>query len=256
VLGGSLAALVGDTRGGDFGFARFDVQHTSERGLIAGFSLFRSDAAYFCRDPDMGTYRPPFVSLLGPCTRGEWIGIGGSLGEGFHDGGTGRTALRPISAYAVLNPLGNGQSPSYERVRLLVRGGGAVEHVWTELEGGVTVPRVGGGVVLLARTMGSRLEARGTVDCGVDPAVPQDTAFQSSAALRWNFLLGGTATEGPVDGVDPWGVASIGLAGGYSYWGRPLHAFPDITTPFVSDERTGTWQLLLTGTLGFEGLSF
>ena len=74
---------------------RFDVNHTPERGLIGAFALFRSDAVYFCHDPETHALRAPLISLLGPCAAGEWLGLGGSIGEAFHDGRTGRTALRP-----------------------------------------------------------------------------------------------------------------------------------------------------------------
>ena len=37
-------------------------------------------------------------------------------------------------------------------MRLLLRGGGAVEHIWTEAEGGVTIPRTGGNAIMLLRT--------------------------------------------------------------------------------------------------------
>jgi hypothetical protein len=256
VVGGSLTGLRGDTRGGDFTIVRFDAGHTAERGLIAGFTFFRTDVAYFCHDPDTRRLRPPFLSLLGPCGRGEWLGIGGSLGEGFHDGRTGRTALRPISLYGVLDVLGNGQAPSYDGVRLLLRGGGALEHVWSQRDGGETIPRTGGNAIFLARTPGRSFEAHGAVGYRLDPTTPRDAAFESSLALRWHFLLGGNTAATVPDAVDPWAVGSLGLAGSYSLWTRPLHSYAETTLPFVSSERSGSWQLVVTATLGFEGLTF
>jgi hypothetical protein len=256
VFGGSLIGIRGDTRGGDFSLVRFDLNHTAERGMIAGFSLLRSDAVYFCHDPETRKRHPPLLSLLGPCARGEWLGFGGSVAEAFHDGRTGRTAIRPVSAYAVVNVLGNGQSPSYDGLRFLLRGGGAVEHVWTSTEGGATFPRAGGNAVVLARTPDRNVEVQGGVGYRVDVTSPNDAAFESSLALRWYFLLGGNRTSARVDGVDPWGVGSLGLEGGYSFWTRPRHSFADVALPFASAERSGTWQLLLTATLGFEGLTF
>jgi len=256
VGGGALTAVHGDTRGGDFGFARFGLGYTSERGLVSSFSLFRSDALYFCRDPETKSVRPPLVSLLGPCSPGEWLGFGGAVGEGFHDGSTGRTAVRPVALHGVLNLLGNGQAASYDRVRLLVRGGGAVEHVWTAQEGGVTLPRLAGGALLLARAASGHIEARGAAGYRIDPTRTRDTAFESAAALRWYFLLGGHESAKAADGVDPWGVASLGVVGSYSYWTRPAHAYPDLAPAWVSATRSDTWQVLLTATLGFEGLTF
>lgn len=256
VAGGSFTGLHGDTRGGDFGLVHIDVGHTAERGLIAGFSLLRTDAVYFCHDPETRHVRPPLLSLLGPCARGEWLGIGGSIAEGFHDGRTGRTALRPLSLYGVVNALGNGQSPSYDGLRLLLRGGGAVEHVWTQSAGGETIPRVGGNATFLARSSSRSLEARGAVGYRIDPTTPRDAAFESSVALRWYLLLGGNTAAPLVDAVDPWAVASIGVEGSYSLWTRPSHSYAEMTAPFVSAERSGTWQLLMTVTLGFEGLTF
>lgn len=256
VIGGSLVGVQGDTRGGDFSVVRFDAGHTAERGLIAGFTLLRSDALWFCHDRETGTMRAPLLSLLGPCAKGEWLGLGGSVAEAFHDGRTGRTAIRPLSLYGVLGVLGNGQSPSYDGVRVLLRAGGAVEHVWSQNEGGVTIPRVGGNAVLMARTPGRSLELYGATGYRLDPATPQDAGFESNLRLRWYFLLGGNHSAQLPDGIDPWGVGSLGLEGGYSVWTRPLHSFPDLATPFVSAERTGTWQLLLTATVGFEGLVF
>jgi hypothetical protein len=256
VFGGSLVGLRADTRGGDFGLIRFDLSHTAERGAIAGFALLRSDALYFCHDLETRRVRPPLVSLLGPCARGERFGVGGSIAEAFHDGRTGRTALRPISAYGVLNVIGNGQSPSYDGVRLLARGGGAIEHVWTQREGATTIPRAGGNVVILARTPGRSLEAYGSAGYRLDPTTPHDAAFESNVALRWYFLLGGNRAARLPDGVDPWGVGSLGLEGGHSFWTRPQHSFADVATPFVSAERSGTWQVLVTATLGFAGLTF
>jgi hypothetical protein len=256
VFGGALTGIRGDTRGGDFDLVHFDVNHTAERGLIAGFALWRSDAVYFCRDPDSHSLRGPLLSLLGPCENGEWLGIGGSIGEAIHDGRTGRTALRPISLYGVVNALGNGQSPSYDGARLLLRGGGAVEHVWTQLEGPTTIPRVGGNAILLLRTPGRSLEAYGGAGYRLDPSTPNDAAFESGLSLRWYFLLGGNRSTRLADGVDPWGVGSLGLHGGYSFWTRPAHSYAEIAPPFVSAEHSGTWQVVVTATLGFEGLTF
>lgn len=254
--GGALTGVIGDTRGGDFEFARFHAGATRERGFIAGVSLFRSDAVYFCHDLEDDSLRAPLVSLLGPCRGGERFGLGGSMAEGFHDGRTGRTALRPLGAYGVWNVLGNGQSASYDHARLLVRGGGAIEHVWSDAEKGVTIPRVGGKAIAMARSTGGRVEARGAVEYRIDPAKPEDAALESTATVRAYFLLGGREPSGSVDAVDPWAVASIGLTSGVAYWSRPLHAFPDPAAPFVSAEARTSFQLLLTATLGFEDLVF
>jgi hypothetical protein len=256
VLGGSVVALRGDTRGGDFALLRFDASHTARRGLIAGLSLFRSDALFFCHDPETRRLRAPLLSLLGPCAGGEWFGLGGSVAEAFHDGRTGRTAIRPVATYGVLDVLGNGQSPSYDGLRLLLRGGGAVEHVWTQTEGGVTIPRAGGNAVVLARTPGRTFELHGGAGYRLDPTTPRDAAFESNLTLRWYFVLGGARAAPLADAVDPWGVGSLGLEGAYSFWTRPAHSFADTTAPFVSADRSGTWQLLVTTTLGFEGLTF
>jgi hypothetical protein len=256
VFGGSLVPLHGDTRGGDFALMRLDVNHTVERGLIAGVSFFRSDAVYFCHDRESGVLRAPLLSLLGPCARGEWLGIGGSIGEAFHDGRTGRTALRPVSLYGVLDLFGNGQSPSYDGLRLLVRGGGAVEHVWTAREGGVTIPRAGGNALLLLRTPDRSLEVFGATGYRLDPTTPRDAAFESTVAVRWHFLLGGNRAAVLPDAVDPWAIGSLGLEGSHSFWTRPAHSYAELASPFVSADRSVTWQLLVTATLGFEGLTF
>ncbi|MDB5218621.1 MAG: hypothetical protein JWO86_6548 [Myxococcaceae bacterium] len=256
VVGGSLLPLHGDTRGGDFALMRLDVNHTAERGLSAGVSFFRTDVVYFCHDRETGVLRAPLLTLLGPCARGEWLGIGGSIGEAFHDGRTGRTALRPISLYGVLDVFGNGQSPSYDGLRLLLRGGGAVEHVWTAAEGGVTIPRTGGNALFLVRTPGRSLEARGATGYRLDPTTPRDAAFESSVGVRWYFVLGGNHEATLPDAVDPWGVASLGLEGSHSFWTRPAHSYAEQAAPFVSAERSVTWQVLVTATLGFEGLTF
>jgi hypothetical protein len=256
VFGGSLLPLRGDTRGGDFALMRLDVNHTSERGLSAGVAFFRSEALFFCHDRERGTLRAPLLSLLGPCAGGEWLGIGGSIAEGFHDGRTGRTALRPISLYGVLNPFGNGQSPSYDGLRLLLRGGGAIEHVWTEGEGGHTIPRLSANAVFLARTARRSLELRGATGYRLDPTTPNDAGFESDVGVRWYFLLGARYAASLADGVDPWGIGSIGLEGSHSFWTRPAHSYADVSAPFVSAEQSGTWQLLLSVTLGFEGLTF
>lgn len=255
-LGGGFIGIRGDTRGGDFSIVSLDVNHSPERGLFAGFALARTDALYFCRDPDSHALRPPLLSLLAPCAGGMWLGLGGSIGEAMHDGRTGRTALRPLALHGVLNVLGNGQSRSYDHVRLLVRGGGAVEHVWTELEGPTTIPRAFGNALLLLRTPGRTIEASAAGGYRLDPSDHHDAAFESNLRLRWYFLLGGRRATEKLDGVDPWGVGSLGVQGGYSFWTRPAHSYADIAPPFVSAEHSATWQLLLTATLGFEGFTF
>ena len=256
VFGGSILPLHGDTRGGDFAMMRLDVNHTSERGISTGVAFFRTDALYFCHDRETGALRAPLLSVLGPCARGEWLGIGGAIGEAFHDGRTGRTALRPLSLYGVLDAFGNGQSPSYDGLRLLLRAGGAIEHIWTDSEGGVTIPRASANALFLARTPGRSLEAYGAAGYRVDPTMTHDAAFESNAGFRWYFLLGGDRVARLPDAIDPWGVGSLGLEGSYSYWTRPLHSYADIAAPFVSAEHSGTWQVLVTATLGFEGLTF
>ena len=255
-FGGSFVGVLGDTRGGDFTLLRFDANHTGERGLVAGIGLFRSDAVYFCHDPETKKRRAPLVSLLGPCSPGEWFGVGGSFAEALHDGRSGRTAIRPIGGYGVLNLLGNGQSPTYDGFRLLLRGGAAVEHVWTQAERARTIPRTGGSLVVLARTPQRTFEVRGMASYRLDPTSPKDAAFESRAGFRWYFVLGGRPPERHKDGEDPWGVGSLGVESGYSHWTRPLHAFPDGGLPFVATNREGTWQVLVTATLGFEGLTF
>jgi len=256
VGGGSLVAVRGDTRGGDFSLMHFGVGHAAERGLIGSFALIKADTVFFCHDPETHALRVPLLSLLGPCSPGEWLGVGGSIGEGFHDGDTGRTALRPISAYGVLDVLGNGQSASYDGLRLLLRGGAAVEHVWTAAAGGTTIPRAASSALFLARTPGRSLEATAAAGYRLDMTTPRDAAFESDVTLRWYFLLGGNPSAKLNEGVDPWGVASLGLDGSYSFWTRPAHSYADLTAPFVSAVQSGTWQLLLTATLGFEGLVY
>ena len=254
--GGSLTGVAADTRSGDFAFARFDLGGSAERGLIAGFSLFRTSAVWFCHDPETDRMRAPLVSLLGPCRGGELLGIGGNVFEGLHDGRTGRTALRPIALWGVLNPLRNGQSPSYERMRILLRAGGDVEHFWTEAEHATTVGRVGGGAVLLARSPSGRFEASGASHYLIAPGDTEDAVLQTHAALRYNFLLSNHPAKGSAESVDPWGVASLGIVGAHAYASRPLHAFPDAEAPFISAEHRSTWQFLLTASVGFEGLAF
>jgi len=266
IEGGSLQLARGDTRGGDFGLMKFDVMHASGRGLTEGFTFLRSDALWFCHDPETHELRAPLVSLLGPCAPGEWLGIGASIGEAVHDGGTGRTALRPFSLAAVFNPLGNGQSASYDAVRLLLHVGGEVEHIWTEGDGGQTHPRTGASLSFLLRTPSRNIELRGSAGYRLDPTTPRDGVFESDLRLAYNFLLGGVSVPrapGVAAGVEkvheplyPWGFASLGLEGSYSYWARPENAYPEITAPFVSTEYPHTWQLLVTGTLGIQRLTF
>jgi hypothetical protein len=256
VGGGGLQIVRGDTRGGDFGLMQMAVLHTPSRGLMADLSFFRAEALWFCHDPETNSLHAPLVSLLGPCAPGEWLGLGGSLGEAVHDGGTGRTVLRPISLAAVLNPLANGESPSYDKTRLLVHGGGEVEHVWSSDRGGRTLPRVATGLSFLLRTPAQHWELHGAVGYRLDPGIPKDAVFESDLSFGYNFLLGGTSVPGRYGRLDPWGLASIALDGCYSYWTRPENAYPEVVAPFVSTEHRQTWQLLLAAKLGFESLSF
>lgn len=254
--GGSVTIVRADTRGGDFSLLPFEVLHSSERGLVVALALLRTEALYFCRDPDRHAVGPPLVSMLGPCTPHEWLGVGGSLAEALHDGATGRTAVRPISVAAVINPLANGQAPSYDALRLLVRPEAAVEHVWTADSGGTTIPRAGGTLSLQVRTLGMHLEARGAAGYHLDPLEPRDASFESNVRLRYYFLAGGSTVAPSVERIEPWGVASLGVEGSYAYWARPEHAYPEIAAPFVSALVPTSWQLLATATLGFEDLTF
>lgn len=255
--GGELTAVLGDTRGGDFHTLRLGVGNTDKRGVVASAAVFQADVVYFCHDPETGKLRAPLVSLLGPCAPGEILGFGGSVGEALHDGKTGRTALRPISAYGVINVLGNGQSRSYDRRRVLLRAGGALEHFWSVQDHADFVPRIGANAIAMARSAGGSFEARGITAYRIDPANTDDAAIESAASLRWYFLLGEKeALPGYVDGADPWGVGSLGVTTGISYWTRPLHAFPDAMAPWVAADHRVTFQALLTLTLGFEGLAF
>ncbi len=259
VGGGHVLLLRGDTRGGDFAILRMDAMHSAERGTMAGVSFFRSDALWFCHDPETGGIRPPLVSLLGPCGPGEWLGMSGALGEALHDGGTGRTALRPVALSGVLNPLRNGQSASYDARRLLLHVGGEVEHIWTEEGGARTLPRATSSLSFLLRNASRHLEARGDVGYRLDVAKPRDGVFESDLKLAYNFLLGGrtvTTSRDHQERLDPWALASIGVEGSYSYFARPANAYPEIAAPYVSTDRPGAYQVLLTGTIGLEALSF
>jgi hypothetical protein len=224
--------------------------------LMTGLGFFRADAVWFCHDPETGGVRAPLLSLLGPCAGGEWLGVGGSLGEALHDGRTGRTALRPISLAAVLNPLGNGQSPSYDNQRLLLRAGAEAEHIWSAQRGGRTLPRALATLSWLLRTPSQHFELRGALGYRLDLAEVRDDVFESDLRLGYNFLLSGTAATGARARSDPWGLATLAVEGCYTYWARPENAYPEIAAPFVSTDRAGTWQLLMTASLGFEGLSF
>jgi hypothetical protein len=252
--GGKLTLIRGDTRGGDFRLVDLGFFSAPSRGLVTEATLFRSDAVWFCRDPDGGAVRPPLFSILGPCAPGEWMGIGGSIGELLRDGATGRTGVRPFELAAVLNPLGNGQSASYDALRLPFRLGGDVEHVWSVSEGGKTSPRLLGRMEFLVRSERRTLEARASAGYRVDPAEPHDAAFESDLALGWNFALGGSGSG--AEHADAWGLAQIGVEGSYSYWTRPENAFPDETAPFVSLDQRKTLQVLVTSTLGVQKLTF
>jgi Protein of unknown function (DUF4056) len=256
VGGGRLVMFRGDTRGGDFGLMQLDVMHTSARGLMGGVSFFRSEAMWLCHDPETNRVRAPLLSLLGPCAAGEWLGLSGALGEGLHDGATGRTALRPIRLGAVLNPLANGQSSSYDAIRLLFHVAGEVEHVWSEAGGGRTLPRAGPSLTFLARTPWRRLEARAAAGYRLDVAEPRDGVFESNLRFSYYFLLGGTPVAGAEERLDPWAIGALGVDGSYSYWARPENAYPEIAAPFVSTDHPGTWQLLVTATIGLESLTF
>ncbi len=256
VLGGGVQMVRGDTRSGDFGLMQLAVLHSESRGLMAGLSFFHSEALWFCHDPETASLHAPLVSLLGPCAPGEWLGLGGSLGEAAHDGGTGRTVLRPISLAAVLNPLANGQSASYDKTRLLLRAGAEVEHIWSSDRGGRTLPRVATGLSFLLRTPAQHWQLHGALAYRLDPGVPADAVFESDLSFGYNFLLGGTSNARHHGRLDPWGLASLALEGCYSYWMRPENAYSEVAAPFVATDRRQTWQLLLAGTLGFEGLSF
>ncbi|WXA88110.1 DUF4056 domain-containing protein [Pendulispora rubella] len=254
--GGGLELVRGDTRGGDFGVLKIDVMHAPERGLMAGFTFFQSDALWFCHDPETRELRPPLVSLLGPCAPGEWFGLGGAIGEAILDGGTGRAALRPIRLAGVLNPLGNGQSASYDAVRLLLHLGGALEHIWSEDREGRTIPRTGGSLSFLVRSPSRQVELRGATGYRLDPAKPRDGVFESDVRLSYNFVVGRSQVAGRPGELVPFGLGSVGLRGSYSYWARPQNAFPELAAPFVSVDQPGTWQLLLTATLGLQKLTF
>ncbi|WP_394827704.1 DUF4056 domain-containing protein [Pendulispora albinea] len=252
--GGSLTIVRGDTRGGDFGVLRLDMLHAPARGLMAGAAFFQADALWFCHDPETRELRAPLVSLLGPCAPGEWLGIGGAIGEALHDGGTGRTALRPIRLAGVVNPLGNGQSASYDAARLLLHVGGEVEHIWSEGLGSRTIPRTGASLSFLLRTPARRVELRGAAGYRLHPGTPRDGVFESDLRLAYHFLVGAAPTDQARSG--PWGFASVGLEGSYSYWARPENAYPEIAAPFVSTSSPGTWQALVTATLGLQKLAF
>jgi hypothetical protein len=254
--GGRITVVRGDTRGGDFSVMEVGALYAPTRGLVAGASVFRADALWFCRDPDTGGVRAPAVSVLGPCAPGEWIGLGGAVGEAFHDGDTGRTALRPIRLNAVVNPLVNGQSASYDVVRLLLHVGGDVDHVWTPASGGQTMPRAEGNVSFAVRSPARRLEARVAAGYAVDVGNVHDSAFESDLRFSYNFLLGGGTSKATGERRDAWGLAQLGVEGSYSHWTQPSNSYPELTGPFVSSTVPDTWQVLLTGALGFEGLTF
>jgi len=254
--GGGLEIVRGDTRGGDFGLLKLDVMHAPTHGLMGGFTFFQADALWFCHDPETRELRPPLVSLLGPCAPGEWFGLGGAIGEAILDGEGGRSALRPIRLAGVLNPLGNGQSASYDAVRLLFHFGGSVEHLWSEDLAGRTIPRTGGSASLLLRSPSRQVELRGAAGYRLDPAKPRDGVFESDVRLSYNFIVGHSHRAGRPGELVPFGLGSVGLRGSYSYWARPENAFPEIAAPFVSIDQPGTWQLLLTATLGLQKLTF
>jgi hypothetical protein len=256
VGGGRLGLVHGDTRGGDFSLVNLDVGYAPVRGVIAATSIFRADALWFCHDPDTGSLRAPVLSALGPCAPGEWFGVGGSIAEAVHDGDSGRTALRPISLAGILNPLRNGQSASYDVVRLLLRMEGEVEHVWTVQEGPRTVPRAGGSLSFLARTPSLRLETRAAGGYRYDLARARDGVVESDVAVAYNLLLSRGVNGGAHQRSDAWGLFQVGLEGSYSYWVHPSNAFPEIAAPFVSTEHPETLQVLLTARLGFEAFAF
>jgi hypothetical protein len=106
------------------------------------------------------------------------------------------------------------------------------------------------------RTPSQHYEVRGALGYRFDPAQPHDDLFESDLRLGYNFLLGGSAVTGARARLDPWGLAALGLEACYTYWARPENAYPEIAAPFVSSDHRETWQLLLTGTLGFQGLAF
>ena len=260
-VGGGLQIVRGDSRGGDFGLMQVAVLHSESRGLMAGLSFFHSQALWFCHDPETAGLRAPLVSLLGPCAPSAmWLGLLVRRLKQVGEPSPAATACRyacPISLAAVLNPLANVLNRrSYDKARLLLHGGGEVEHVWSSDRGARTLPRVATGLSFLLRTPAQHWELHGATAYRLDPGIPKDAVFESDLSFGYNFLLGGTSFPGRYGRLDPWGLASLALEGCYSYWTRPENAYPEVVAPFVSTEHRQTWQLLLAAKLGFESLSF
>ncbi len=102
------ATIRGDTRGGDFAIAPGGRDALgAERGTMAGSQLLPLRRALVLpRRPETGGGRPAAGVAPRPVRSGRVARARAArMGEALHDGGTGRTALRPMALSAVVNPL-------------------------------------------------------------------------------------------------------------------------------------------------------
>ena len=242
VVGGTLMGIRGDTRGGDFALVRLDVNHTPRARLDGRVRIFESDASASAATRDESRASPAAVSLLGPCAAANGSG---SEARSERPSTTVAPAARrygPIALYGVLNPLGNGQSPSYDGAAPPAARRRRIEHVGPSSRGRHD-PAPRRQRDLPARTPRRSLEAYGGAGYRVDPTTPA-TPLRVERRFAGTSCSVATASAPLADAVDPWGVGSHRPRGRLLVLDAAAHSYAELAPPFVSAVHSGTWQLL------------
>ncbi len=264
--GGEIRVFDADIPGGDIRALMFDIDDDrGRRDLVARFTVAESDAVWFCEDQESGELHPPIAAWFRPCkNEGIW-GLGGSVGEFQYDGATGRSAIRAFEFDAVANAFGNANSRDYLTRRLLPYLGLSLDSVWpgntpagrAEIRPRTDVsPRAVLGIRGLTRTPSMRWELQGYAGYRQDVSEARDLTFEGGMRLYRHFPLGLADGSAGVFDPDPsqpshaephgWGLLSLGLETGFSYWAKPENQIQGWVGPFVSDRNPRSWQALLT----------
>lgn len=233
--------------GGDLSVIRFTTAYDpGPRGLVAHFTGIQADHLFFCTERGGERVHPPIAAWFQTCEPRGFFGVGGTLAQFQHDGGTGRWAMRPVEAHVSFSLLDDAFDPAFERRHLILSTGLSVENATRpDLEPNFSV-RANAQLRGLLESEDRLWQARLHLGFRQDVLDRADYASEAGLSLLRRFVLRDEA-ERPI-----WGVTTVGLELAATRWTQPEAALDDHLLPLTPTDRQDSLRGLLTVGFSFE----
>lgn len=230
--------------GGDLSIIRFaSAYQPGGQGLVHHFTGIQAEHLFFCTERGEGRVHPPLAAWFQSCEPRGFFGIGGTLAQVQHDGGTGRWALRPIEGHVSFSLLDDAFSADFLRRHLILSTGLSVE----------TARRPQGPANFSVR---ANAQLRGHLasedqlwQADLHLLLRQDVTDFEDLGAEAGLSLVRRFTHGAEPGRPPWGTTTLGVELAATRWTQPLAALDDHLLPLTPTDTQDSLRAVLT--LGF-----